>query len=132
MGKIVRSSRLAGEDSRPRESEGRLPKHGNKAAYAFAVLCALSILFVLAAYGTAQQVTPATSPQVGKMSASALLEGYRHVEAASVSDAIEELTGRKMYMTHNMRPICPAKCAGLARTVMLKKEEGHQGSQALS
>jgi regulator of RNase E activity RraA len=52
----------------------------------------------------------------------ALLEGYRHVEVASVSDAEEQLTGRKMYMTHRMRPIFPTKFAGFAVTVLLKKE----------
>jgi regulator of RNase E activity RraA len=51
-----------------------------------------------------------------------LLEGFRHVEVASVSDALEQLTGRKMYMTHRMRPIFPTKFAGYAVTVLLKKE----------
>ncbi len=62
----------------------------------------------------------------------ALLEGFRHVEVASVSDAIEQLLGRKMYMTHRMRPIAPARFAGFALTVLLKKEEGHQGAPALN
>ena len=52
----------------------------------------------------------------------ALLEGYRHVEVASVSDAMEQLTGRKMYMSHRMRPIFPTKFAGFAVTVLLRKE----------
>ena len=52
----------------------------------------------------------------------ALLEGFRHVEVASVSDALEQLTGRKMYMSHRMRPIFPTKFAGFAVTVLLKKE----------
>src|SRR2546427_8955251 len=51
-----------------------------------------------------------------------LLEGFRHVEAASVSDAMEQISGRKMYMSHRMRPIFPTKFAGLALTVLLKKE----------
>src|SRR6266851_3756150 len=55
----------------------------------------------------------------------ALLEGFRHVEVASVSDALEQLTGRKMYMSHRMRPIFPSKFAGLAVTVLLKKETSH-------
>jgi regulator of RNase E activity RraA len=55
-------------------------------------------------------------------SAAALLEGFRHVEAASVSDALEQLSGRKMYMSHRMRPIFPTKFAGFAVTVALKKE----------
>jgi regulator of RNase E activity RraA len=54
-----------------------------------------------------------------------LLEGFRHVEAASVSDALEQLSGRKMYMSHRMRPIFPARFAGFALTVLLKKESNH-------
>ena len=53
----------------------------------------------------------------------ALLDGYRHVEVASVSDAMEKVTGKRAYMTHHMRPIFPAKFAGFATTVLLKKEE---------
>jgi regulator of RNase E activity RraA len=58
----------------------------------------------------------------GAKSDAELLDGFRHVEAASVSDAIEQITGKKMYMSHRMRPIFPAKFAGLALTVALKKE----------
>lgn len=64
---------------------------------------------------------------------SGLLDGFRHVEVASVSDAIEQITGRRMYMSHQMRPIFEgAKFAGFAVTVLLKQEEEHQGSAALS
>jgi regulator of RNase E activity RraA len=55
----------------------------------------------------------------------ALLEGFRHVEVASVSDALEQLTGKKMYMTHRMRPIFTTRFAGRALTVLLKKETNH-------
>ena len=51
-----------------------------------------------------------------------LLEGFRHVEVASVSDALEQISGRRMYMSHRMRPLFPTKFAGLAVTVLLKKE----------
>jgi len=54
--------------------------------------------------------------------ASSLLEGYRHVEVASVSDALEQLTGRRLYMSHRMRPIFNTRFAGFALTVLLKKE----------
>jgi regulator of RNase E activity RraA len=54
-----------------------------------------------------------------------LLDGFRHVEVASVSDALEQITGRKMYMSHHMRPIFPTKFAGFALTVLLKKETNH-------
>jgi regulator of RNase E activity RraA len=52
----------------------------------------------------------------------ALLAAYRRVEVASVSDAIEQLSGRKTYMSHRMRPIFNTKFAGFALTVLLKKE----------
>jgi regulator of RNase E activity RraA len=55
----------------------------------------------------------------------ALLDGFRHVEAASVSDALEQTIGKKMYMTHHMRPIFPTKFAGFAVTVLLKKQPNH-------
>jgi len=53
----------------------------------------------------------------------ALIESFRHVEVASVSDALEQMLGKKLYMTHRMRPIFPSKFAGFALTVHLKKEE---------
>jgi regulator of RNase E activity RraA len=67
-----------------------------------------------------QSATPASSGDDA-----ALLDGFRHVEAASVSDALEQLAGRKMYMSHHMRPIFPTKFAGFAVTVLLKKEANH-------
>ncbi len=55
----------------------------------------------------------------------ALLAGYRHVEVSSVSDALEQLTGQRMYMTHHMQPIFTTKFAGYAVTVKMVKEENH-------
>lgn len=55
----------------------------------------------------------------------ALLDGFRHVEVASVSDALEQIAGKKMYMTHRMRPIFQTRFAGYALTVSLKKEANH-------
>ncbi len=54
-----------------------------------------------------------------------LLDGYRHVEVASVSDALEKVTGQRMYMSHRMRPIFNSKFVGFALTVQMKKEENH-------
>jgi regulator of RNase E activity RraA len=64
--------------------------------------------------------------------AGALLDGFRHVEVASVSDAIEQTTGRRMYMSHRMQPLFPAKFAGFAVTVLLKRAEGNKDPAALS
>jgi regulator of RNase E activity RraA len=52
-----------------------------------------------------------------------MVEAYRHVEVASVSDAAEQLLHERRYMSHKMQPIFPTKFAGTAITVLLKKEE---------
>src|ERR1043166_1919535 len=49
----------------------------------------------------------------------ALLEGYRHTEVASVSDALEKITGQKMYLSHRMRPIFTSKFAGFSLALLL-------------
>jgi regulator of RNase E activity RraA len=77
-------------------------------------------------------VTPPSANPGSEPSADSLLDGFRHVEVASVSDAVEQITGRRMYMTHRMQPIFTTKFAGYAITVVLKKQEGHQGSEALN
>ncbi len=61
-----------------------------------------------------------------------VLDGFRHVEVASVSDAAEQILGRKMYMSHRMQSIFPAKFAGYAVTVLLKKDEGNKDPNALA
>ena len=61
-----------------------------------------------------------------------LISAFRHVEVASVSDALEQITGKRLYMSHRMQPIFTTKFAGVARTVLLKKDEGNSDPNALS
>jgi len=75
------------------------------------------------------QSVPAT---LASQSDSILLADFRRVEVASVSDALEQLTGKRMYMTHRMHPIFTTKFAGFARTVQLKKDEGNTDPTALN
>ncbi len=60
-----------------------------------------------------------------------VVEGFRTVEVASVSDALEQLYGTRGYMSHQMRPLFTTKFAGPAVTVLLKKEEHHEGAAAV-
>jgi regulator of RNase E activity RraA len=76
----------------------------------------------------AAQSAKTNSPQ----SDDALISDFKRVEVASVSDALEQLTGKRMYMSHRMRPIFTTKFAGFARTVLLKKDEGNTDPAALS
>jgi 4-hydroxy-4-methyl-2-oxoglutarate aldolase len=59
-----------------------------------------------------------------------VMQGFRMVEVASVSDAMEQLYGQRNYMSHEMRPLAAAKFAGPAVTVMLKREEHKEGAAA--
>jgi regulator of RNase E activity RraA len=59
-----------------------------------------------------------------------IVDGFRTVEVASVSDAMEQLYGQRGYMSHDMRPLSPTKFAGPAVTVQLKREEHKEGSAA--
>jgi regulator of RNase E activity RraA len=63
---------------------------------------------------------------------STLVAAFRRVEVASVSDALEQLTGKRMYMSHRMTPIFTTKFSGIARTVQLKKDEGNSDPAALN
>jgi regulator of RNase E activity RraA len=86
---------------------------------------------ILAAGGTPRTVR-AQSTSAASLSDTQLVAEFRRVEVASVSDAIEQITGKRMYMSHHMQPIFTAKFAGFARTVQLKKDEGNKDPEALS
>ena len=67
----------------------------------------------------------AQAAQAYESDPAALLAAYRHVEAASVSDAIEQLLGKRMYLSHRFQPIYPTHFSGYALTVRLEKQENH-------
>jgi regulator of RNase E activity RraA len=74
--------------------------------------------------------TPMTQAEYEK-NPERMIEAFRHVEVASVSDAEEQLLHEKHYMSHRMQAIFPTKFAGPALTVLLKKEENND-PQALT
>ena len=57
-----------------------------------------------------------------------LSEGFRFVEVASVSDAIEQLYGNQgIYVPRHAPVLCRRKFAGPAVTCLFSKEEHHEG-----
>ena len=94
--------------------------HGGRSRLLAAIGIVSATIFVLI---TAIVITPAFSRPADVTSDAALLDGYRHVEVASVSDAMEKVIGQRMYLSHRMQPIFASKFAGFALTVKLKKEE---------
>jgi regulator of RNase E activity RraA len=93
-----------------------------------ALIIGAAVLLALLAFAWSQ-----SSPAPSTANADAtLIDGYRHVEVASVSDALEQVLGKRMYMSHRMQPLFPAKFAGFAVTVLLKKAEGNNDPKALN
>ena len=94
----------------------------------FAVLTLISGAAVHVHLAHAQSGSAAATP----LPDSELVAQFRHVEVASVSDALEQITHKRMYMSHRMQPIFTSKFAGYARTVQLKKDEGNSDPEALT
>jgi len=97
-------------------------------AILFAALVVLSTAGVDVHLARAQSNSGAATP----LSDGELVVQFRRVEVASVSDALEQITHKRMYMSHRMQPIFTSKFAGYARTVQLKKDEGNDDPEALS
>lgn len=89
----------------------------------FACLLAVAAAAVFSAFSTSFYAQ--TNAPISANNGTDLLSGFRHVEVASVSDATEQILGKKMYMSHRMRPLFPSRFAGYALTVQLKKQENH-------
>jgi regulator of RNase E activity RraA len=105
--------------------------HGHAKRRTLAFLLAVGLIVILAAASQVRMVRAQSNPPAS-LSDSELIAEFRRVEVASVSDAIEQITGKRMYMSHRMQPIFTAKFAGFARTVQLKKDEGNQDPAALT
>jgi regulator of RNase E activity RraA len=107
-------------------------KHGGRRVRIACAAAGVLFLFAVAASGVRNVRAQAAPGSASASSDGELIAQFRHVEVASVSDAIEQLTGKQMYMSHRMQPIFTTKFAGFARTVQLKKDEGNKDPNALS
>jgi len=87
-------------------------------------ICAAVLIGVVSIMGAqAGKANAADAADTQNTGDRSLLAEYRHVEVASVSDAIEQLIGKRMYLSHRMQPLFPARFVGYALTVRMKKEE---------
>src|ERR1700733_11242927 len=114
------------EEKEMNKSFGFVKSHRLAASLVF--IGVLSAITCGARFLRAESVASASAPQAD----SSLLADFRRVEVASVSDAVEQFTGKRMYISHRMHPILTAKFAGFARTVQLKKDEGNTDPAALN
>ncbi len=100
----------------------RLSQSLNKGRIVAVLLAVFASLTVVTVVVKADEPMTAAQYQANPQ---AMIDAYRHVEVASVSDAIEQMLHEKRYMTHSMQAIFPTKFAGVALTVKLVKDENH-------
>ena len=106
--------------------------HSYRKGRVLVLVLASFMLTITAATGVRLARAQSNAANSASVTDSELLAQFRRVEVASVSDALEQITGKKMYMSHRMQPIFTAKFAGYARTVQLKKDEGNKDPEALT
>lgn len=107
------------------------PRVAHKPYRILLAFCATLVLGAILVAGTMKGGAQETA-KPNEAAPDALLDGFRHVEVASVSDAAEQILGSKIYMSHRMQAIFPTKFAGYAVTVLLKKDEGNKDPNALA
>src|ERR1700681_2373403 len=108
------------------------PYHASSKKRVFVIMIAALILIPAAAIQVRLVHAQSNAAPERVLTHDELIAQFRRVEVASVSDALEQITGKQMYMSHRMQPIFTAKFAGYARTVQLKKDEGNKDPEALT
>ena len=106
--------------------------HAPKRIRTVVIIFTISVMILAAARHVRTVQAQSNTTATASLSDTELIAQFRRVEVASVSDALEQVTGKKMYMSHRMQPIFTAKFAGYARTVQLKKDEGNKDPEALT
>ena len=62
----------------------------------------------------------------------ALIEGFKKSTVASVADAVDQITGQRGFMSHDMRPRVPGVMVGRAATALLRQTSPDKATPALS
>ena len=84
---------------------------------------------VLAASGLAFQA--ARKPAV-MTSADPLIVGFEKTTSASVADAVDQIVGKRGFMSHDMRPRIPGKFVGRAATALMRQTTPDKATAQLS
>jgi regulator of RNase E activity RraA len=84
---------------------------------------AVVLLAVALTDGRAQKSAPAGDP---------LIAGFQKTTVASVSDAVDQVIGRRGFMSHEMRPMVPGQVVGRAATAIVRPATPEQSTPALA
>lgn len=87
----------------------------------------------LTAFQAAQKAAPAgaATKKAAAGAGDPLLDGFRKVTVASVSDAVDQIAKKRGFLAHDMRPVLPdAKIAGRAVTAVLRPLQAGSAASA--
>lgn len=91
---------------------------------------ALAMAVVTTSYVSVRQA--AAPAPVAAAPADPLVEGFRTSTVASVSDAVDQIVGRRGYLSHDMRPYVAGTFVGRAATALVKPATPEQATPALA
>jgi len=91
-----------------------------RAVPAFATL-ALAVGLAALRAGAGQEARPSAPALPGEPSMKDIMETFTKASTGNVADAVDEATGVRGFMTHDMKPVFKAKVIGPAVTVLLRR-----------
>lgn len=83
----------------------------------------LSLLLLMGFQAATKKAAPAAP-------ADPIVAGFKKSTVASVSDAVDQIVGKRGFMDHSMRPRIPGQVVGRARTSYVKKSSAAESTPA--
>jgi 4-hydroxy-4-methyl-2-oxoglutarate aldolase len=84
------------------------------------VLTAVMLFLAFLANSHSQNSKVAATPQRGSLSQATIMEEFKKVSTGNLADAVDETTGQRGFMFHDMKPIFRTKIVGPAATAILR------------
>ena len=95
------------------------------------LLGASALALAMVSMTAAWQASPA-KPKPAAGSDQQILDGFRKSTVASVADAVDQITGERGFMSHDMRPRIAGQIVGRAVTALLRQTTSDKATAALS
>ena len=111
-----------GTGGRPRSAELQFGRRAARIGVAALVLLALSV-----PVSVGQVAAPETAAPVDS-----LIAGFSKSTVASVSDAVDQVIGKRGYLSHDVRPYVPGAFVGRAATALVKPAPPERATPALA
>lgn len=89
------------------------------------------VIVGLLALGAPVSVRQAAAPEMAA-AADPLIAGFETSTVASVSDAVDQVVGRRGYLSHDVRPFVPGRFVGRAATALVRPAPPEQATPALA